>query len=422
MEDAGSNLAQPANAITGPASRWERLIPLTIPMFALAVLGIFFLPAHPNIEIYLHLWMLATLALFLFLRFRLIKARNPGGGWVRKTRALTGYQVESYQPDGSPVLKKGALISELFLGIASTMAAFAEVQLLIGSINPYFIASSSTSVNFRMAAITLMMALLFITIFSVMLLVRERRPERIIGGRPAFYGTLGIFAILLAAVSFLVFQVPRYIFVGPSAPWPALFAFAQGQAERIDKDAVLQSVSARPPYDLSAPYSPRNTPFELDFNFYGIWGKNINIVVLDVDPPRLLSIRSSSFYYRSRGVSDELREYRERASTIKLSPREVYALTEAEGLEFGKEGNSTVSPRLNLYVQDDLQASVVVPAEWTITYTADQSPGYPWLILRVDGATGKVVGRRYEPEDFEKRATPVPVASPTVTPKVKALS
>jgi hypothetical protein len=416
MEDAGPDPTQPASAITNPASRWERLIPLMVPMFAIAVLGIFFLPAHPNIEIYLHLWMLATLALFLFLRFRLVKARNPGGGRVRKTRALTGSQVESYQPDGSPVLKKGSFISDLFLGMASTLAVFAEVQLLIGSINPYFITTTSTSINFEMAAITLMMALLFITIFSVMLLVRGRRPERIIGGRPAFYGTLGIFAALLAAVSFLVFQVPRYIFVGPSAPWLALFAFAQGQAERIDKDAVLQSVSASPPYDLSAPYSPSNTPFELDFNFYGISGKSIKIVVLDVDPPRLLSIRSDSFYSRAEGISDELREYRERAATVKLSPREVYALTEAEGLEFGKEENSTVSTHLILYVQDDLQDSVVVPAEWIITYIADQSPGYPWLILRVDGATGKVVGRRYEPEDFKKRATPVPVASPSVVP------
>jgi hypothetical protein len=416
MEDAGTDPTQPTNAITYPASRWERLIPLTVPMFAIAVLGIFFLPAHPNIEIYLHIWMLLTLALFLFLRFRLIKARNPGGGWVRKTRALTGYQVESYQPDGSPVLKKGAFVSELLLGIASTMAAFAEVQLLIGSINPYFIASSSTSVNFQIAAITLTMALLFITMFSVMLLVRGRRPERIIGGRPAFYGTLGIFAVLLAGVGFLVFQVPKYIFVGPSAPWPTLFAFAQGQAERIDKDAVLQSVSARPPYDLSAPYSPRNTPFELDFNYYGISGKDITIVVLDVDPPRLLSIRSESFYSRAEGISDVLRESRERAATVKLPPREVYALTEAEGLEFGKEGNATVSPRLSLYVRDDMQDSVVVPAEWTITYIADQSPDYPWLILRVDGATGKVVGRRYEPEDFKKRATPVPVATPTAIP------
>jgi len=385
-------------------------------MFAIAVLGIFFLPAHPNIEIYLHLWMLATLALFLFLRFRLMKARNPGGGRVRKPRALTGYQVESYQPDSSPVLKKGSLISELLLGIASTMAAFAEVQLLIGSINPYFIASSSTSVNFKIAAIALTMALLFITISCVMLLVRGRRPERIIGGRPAFYGTLGIFFVLLAAVSFLVFQVPKYIFVGPSAPWPALFAFAQGQAERIDKDAVMQSVSASPPYDLSAPYSPSDTPFEMDFNFYGISGKTIKIVVLDVDPPRLLSIRTESFYSRAEGISDELRESKERVATVKLSPREVYALTEAEGLEFGKEESSTVLTHLILYVQDDLQDSVVVPAEWIITYIADQSPGYPWLILRVDGSTGKVVGRRYEPEDFKKRATPIPIASPTVTP------
>lgn len=416
IEDVGSNPVQPANAVPDPARRWERLIPITALMFALALPGVFLLPAHANIEIYLHIWMLATIALFFFLRYQVRKMRSPVVEQVSKTRTLIGYQVATYQPDGSPAPRRGMLLSDLSLRIAGMMAIFAEAQLLTVAITPYFNTYPSTTVNVQMGAVSLILAILSITIFSVTLVMRRGRPEKIISGRPAFYGSLGLFLVLFPAVTFLTFQVPRYLFVGPPAPWPTLFVFAQGHVERIGKNAVLQSVTARPPYGVSGPYSPKSTPFEVDFTFFGTSGEMVTVIVLDVDPPRLLSARSNSFDSElPEESSDLLRKYRERAATIKLSPREVYALTEEEGLEFGKEKSSTVSPYLSLALYDGGRALPGVPAWWNINYSANQSPGRSSLFLRVDAATGKVVARERWPEDFEKDATPVPVASPTIT-------
>jgi hypothetical protein len=430
IEDAGSNQVQPANDITDPARRWEHLIPLTALMFALAVPGVFLLPAHPHIELYLHIWMLATITLFFFLRYQVRKMRSPVVEQVSKTRTLTGYEVATYQPDDSGVPKRAMLVSDLSLRMGGLMVIVAEVQLLALAIEPYFHTYPSTSVNIVMAAISLMMAVLCIAIFSVTLLIWRERPERGISGRSAFYGVLSTFIVIFSAVTFLAFQVPRYIFVGPPAPWPMLLAFAQGQAERIDKDAVMRLVSARPPYDASRPYSSKDTVLEVHFTFYVGNTRNIDVIVLDVDPPRLLSATSHLVHTITGGSSDELQAYRERAALIKLSPREVYALTEEEGLAFGTEKNSRVSPSMNIDVVGYLQKPPVEPASWNVTYLADQSPSHPSLFLpvdsespshpslflRVDSATGKVVTREHWPEDLEKKAMPVPSVSPTVTP------
>jgi hypothetical protein len=385
-------------------------------MFALAVPGVFLLPAHADLEIYVHIWVLATLALFYFLSFKIRTSRNPVVEQVSHTRTLTGYQVASYQPDDGPVPPEGLPISTFFLRMGSMMAIVAEAQLLAGTITPYFQRYPSTSVNIIMAAIGLTMAALCIALFSATLLMRRSRPERVIRGRPALYGSLATFVVLFAIVTFLAFQVPRYIFVGPPAPWPKLLAFAQDQAGRIDKDATLRSISARPPYGLSGPYSSKNIVLELRFTFNNRSGENIDVVMLDVDPPRLLSsIRNSSYGSFLEG-DRELDKFRELAATIKLSPREVYALTEEEATAFGKEKHSTVSPDINIALDDNGQALFGVPAWWNIRYAADQVQGYPSLFLRVDSATGKVVAREHWPEDLEKKATPVPAASPTVTP------
>jgi hypothetical protein len=417
IEDVGSNPLQPASTTTEPARRWERLIPITGLMLALALPGIFLLPAHPDIELYLHIWMLATITLFFYLRYRVRKMRSPVVEQVSKTRTLTGYQAATYQPDSSRVLRRGLVLSEFSLRIGGMMAIFAEGQLLAGTITPYLNTYSSPSISVQMGATSLMLAVLSIAIFSVTLAMRQGCPEKIISGRPAFYGSLGLFLVLFPAVSLLAFQVPRYIFVGPPAPWPTLHAFAQGHVERLAKNAVLRSVTARPPYGVSGPYSPQNTPFEVDFTFYGTSGEMVTVVVLDVDPPRLLSARSNSFSSESSEESIELlSKYRERAAAIKLSPREVYALTEEEGLAFGKEKSSTVSPYLSLALYDGGRALPGVPAWWNVDYSVNQSQGRSSLLLRVDSATGKVVARERWPEDFEKDVTPVPVASPTITP------
>jgi hypothetical protein len=411
-----SSPLQPADIVTDPARRWERLMPITGILFALAVPGVFLLPAHADLEIYVHIWVLATLALFYFLSFKIRTSRNPVVEQVSQTRTLTGYQVASYQPEGGPVPSRGTPISTFFLGMAGMMAIVAEAQLLAATVTPYFQRYPTASVNIIMAAIGLTMAALCIALFSVTLLMRRSRPERVISGRPALYGSLTIFVVLFVIVTFLAFQVPRYIFIGPPAPWLKLLAFAQSQAERIDKDATLRSISARPPYGFSGPYSSKNIVLELHFTFNNTAGENIDVVMLDLDPPRLLSsTRNSSFRSFLEG-DRELARFRERAATIKLSPREVYALTEEEGMAFGKEKNSAVSPDINIALDDNGQALFGVPTWWNIRYAANQVQGYPSLFLRVDSTTGMVIAREHWPEDLEKKATPVPAASPTVTP------
>ncbi|HKP53142.1 MAG TPA: hypothetical protein VJ183_10885 [Chloroflexia bacterium] len=416
MEVAGSTPVQQANAITDPAGRWERLIPITVPIFAVALFGVLLLPAHANLQVYLHLWMLATLTLFLFISFRVRKLRNPGGAQVSKPRTLSGDHIASYQLDGPPVPRKGSLISDFFLGAGSAMAVFAEGQMLIIAISPYFSTSPSTSATIKTAAISLTMTVLSLSIYSAMLLTRGRRPERVISGRPAFYLSLGILLSLFVPVTFLIFQVPMYIFVGPPAPWPTLFAYAQDQAERMDKDAVLWEVSARPPFEAPGPYSPENTPLEVSFAFYAPDAESIGLKVLDVDPPRLLSIEHGSQYAGSPIPNDMLRKQKECLASVRLGPREVYSLTGSEGLDFGKEKGSTVSPYLSLNLYCDKRYSFGETAGWYISYLADQSADISSLRLSVDGATGKVVGRERWPEDLEKPATPIPVASPTVRP------
>jgi hypothetical protein len=409
MENVESDSTYIATAAAAPPKQWERLIPLAVVLIALALLCGFLLPAHPDFEIYIHLSLLTSLGILFYVNFQRRRWR----------KLLPKQEIKSKADAISSLQSRAIVVPDLLLMWGTLFTGLAEFNLLLSTLGPAsgILRNFPVSPSYSLLTAYLAFSLVSLTTFAVIQRSYKERAEQFASSRrgrfifllSAFVVCVGIFA--------LVFQVPKYFFVSPPAPWPKLLAFAQGYANRSDKDATLIDVSGEPPFDAAKPYSARETPFEVKFTFLTPSGKSIWVVVLDVDPPRLLNIADPFFTTEALPSDELLSGYREKLSAIKLGPREIYRMTEAEGLAFGAENNSIIRPDATLILGDRWQgqSDTLVDHNWEMVYST-QFVSYATLTLRVDSATGQVLARERWSEEDAERATPIPSASPTVTP------
>jgi hypothetical protein len=182
-----------------------------------------------------------------------------------------------------------------------------------------------------------------------------------------------------------------YLYNHPTATqpssWAVQFAFAQQTADHIETGAVLEEILAEPIPDLPA-HIDANTTFQIAFVFIRPSGTTMRITIADTAPPRLLATQDVWDTVDPPPTPEQLQRYAHTVALIKLSPRDVYRQTLAEGLAFG-QGKGLVRPSLSLFMDHDWQAQWGVPTGWSMTYSAN----YQSVTLRVNPTTGQVLAR-----------------------------
>jgi hypothetical protein len=98
---------------------------------------------------------------------------------------------------------------------------------------------------------------------------------------------------------------------------------------------------------------------------------------------------------------EEMAQLEARLESVKLSPRDVYRKTLAEGLAYGQEKKTPIRPYVTLYLQQDWLASYNSPAVYYVEYVTDAEG----ITLIVNPQTGMVVDRR-------ALGSPQPTATP----------
>jgi hypothetical protein len=207
------------------------------------------------------------------------------------------------------------------------------------------------------------------------------------------------------------------------APWPMMVQFARQEAGKIDREAVVKWVWARSLYEFDTPYSPQTAPLTVEFVFLRPNGEKFRIAMLDSDPPKLVELP----YPWPAGsenppTAEYIQQLTDRLAYIKIGPREVYLQTEQEGRAFAREKDQKLHPHLSIYLEHDWPRYFGVPAGWNMHYDGDSSHASLWilgdnshdLMLRVDGATGKVLAR--ELDFVQLKITPTIEAPVTLAP------
>jgi hypothetical protein len=380
---------------------WEPFVGFSLLLIGLAWVGAYLLPSYPSIVPYVAAWfvLVSVILWFLFVR-------------VQNVLKLPMYREVTYKANGTPVVKQERRFVLFMARIPVHLTLLSALQVIF--------ATWRRDYEFVIWSIGLYLplALLAAGVFTLLWPKRPSKIEQWLDTYLGWWATVLLSTVLIAGMALMLFNVrsilsaPSSIWSAHSASWSTLYSFAREQAVSIDKDAVLESVIGGPPYYASEPYSSQTTPFELDFTFRRPAGGSIRVDVLDVDPPRLQKVISPWSFYSHHFSTDELSDLDRKAAYIKLSPREVYSMTEVLGIEYGKEQGSAVAPHVNMFLDHDWSESFGVPAGWNMEYSATDLDKAHSLYLRVDGATGKVVNEERWPEDLESTPTPSPAILP----------
>ncbi len=209
------------------------------------------------------------------------------------------------------------------------------------------------------------------------------------------------------------------------ASWPTLVQFARQEADKSDKDAVVKWVFARMPYQLDGPYSPLTAPLTLEFVYLRSDGEKFTIDLLDSDPPTVVHVGNPwPAGQEDPPTAEFMRQLTDKLSYIKLGPRQVYHLTEQEGIAFAKQTNLNVYPHLSFYLEHDWAGPFGVPTGWDMDYDGDRfhnpdkvpSKDLHNLTLRVDGVTGKILERELDFHVIKITTTPGGNQTPTTLP------
>jgi hypothetical protein len=208
--------------------------------------------------------------------------------------------------------------------------------------------------------------------------------------RPWFTRPL-VWVLIALPVVGLVIGPGAYLYYHPTSTqpssWDAQLSLAQQAADHVETGAVLEEVFVDPIPTLPS-HIDANTTFQIQFVFMRPTGTTISITIADTDPPRLLDKQDVWDTVDPPPTQEQLQRYARTAALIKLSPRDVYRQTLAEGLAFG-QGKGPVRPSLSLFMDHDWQAQWGVPTGWNMSYSAN----YQSITLRVNPTTGQVLAR-----------------------------
>ncbi|HEX8597334.1 MAG TPA: hypothetical protein VF952_02350 [Chloroflexia bacterium] len=355
---------------------WRRLLPLLSLVLGLATIGIYYVPAYPDLALPVTILLLSCTASLITLVFYIFFSSD------RLLKRSDGFDVEDVSP-ALPVARKHLEFRAVLIPMSISTTASATIQMVI--------AAWTNEYSFDLA---LALSLMSFLSFSLVAIPGSRRNRATIMNpwmsRPALsvLPFLAVYILMMISSGFIAFQAPRYLPAGPAASWPRLLEFARTQAARIDKDVVLSSVRARIMYDAPEPHTAEKTPMSVDFHFLGSSKGDITVEVLDADPPRLRRISNPDY---AREVPDQERVSRLELleGGLKLSPREVYELTEQEAQRFAQEKGITLKPSLVTYLDHNSQQKYGVPVIWEVRYYSENFDTAFSLI--VDASTGKVL-------------------------------
>ena len=399
-----SNLVADASNNDYTHEWWERYSLLLVPMLLITLALAYAWPSYPDLTPFIWVWLILVNGVLWYVSLRVerqVKGGHYDSGWFQLHAKSMPVKKRRFV---SHLIRAGAMLT--LMGTVATILRTSRGDF--GSATTYL-------------PIYLVPSLIISTLFVIVLPDRAARMEGLLNSRLRLKGTVLLVGVIVVGIAyFLTFRLSPYANNGPPSSWSHLLNFAQHEAQRIDKGAVVESVISQPPYNSDPPYSPQTTAFEADFVFRRPNASSIRIVVLDTDPPRLQSVDSEwdsisfndgSSKDGSSLISDLLSKLSENLSYIKLSPRDAYRLTEQEGLAFAQQVAPGYSPSVesSMFLSHDWQEWFGARAGWNIDYTVKKGIVYHSLNFRVDGSTGKILARERWPEDLKPDPTPTGV-------------
>jgi hypothetical protein len=188
-------------------------------------------------------------------------------------------------------------------------------------------------------------------------------------------GTVAVIMLAPTLGQALMREVNKPRSSGPSAPWPALLSAAQQEAARVDKDAVLDGITASPVQYQPTDWTYTNT-LELTFRYIRPNGGELNVYLEDSAPTSTLRItqREHSDPESSREFYTRLKERQQERNTIlasiKMTPRDAVKQTWEEAMLHAEQvqmDKSKLAPLVSLYSLD-LYGDAEEPVTWHISY------------------------------------------------------
>jgi hypothetical protein len=387
---AGTGSIQGANdapADSDAREWWERYLPLLIPLLLVSMYVVYIWPSYIDLWPLLITWMVLVAAVFWFVAVR-----------VDRVLKSPEYRSVTLRPTGKPETIQKRRFVWVMIRAALAMVAFAAGQ---GAV--YIVTRNYESTGWYMF-LPLIAALVFVILFLLVWPGRAPGLERWLDSYPGFWVTVLVMAVVLIGSAAATWRLPVQGIEGPPASWADLLRFAQHEAERIDGNAVVERVSAGPHYSVDPPFRPQSTAFLAEFEFVRPDFSSIRVKVFDTNPPRLQGVEDTHRLPLENSSSlppDVLSEYTENLSYVTLSPRDAYRITEQEGLAFAQQvapGQTPDITMLLMHLDNDWQSCFGTPAGWTIMYSVGEWHENKSVLLRVDGASGEIVGREYLPE------------------------
>jgi hypothetical protein len=199
---------------------------------------------------------------------------------------------------------------------------------------------------------------------------------------------------------------------GPSASWAEQLAVAHEAASKEDPNAVLMHISARPVAEWPRTWTFSDT-LEVRFTYELQAGGYLWIILQDSSPAATVKVDrhytgDANPLYRQ--VHHEIMgmqgEATKRAESVKLSPREVVALTWDEAERTEKYGNR-LAPSVGLTIVNMYDPALISSDTWQVDYwyvpkqvLSELDLSIPHLCFlcpqsyKVHGATGEILERQ----------------------------
>ena len=368
--------------------RWERYLPLLIPLLLVSMYMVYIWPLYVELSPLFVMWLILATAALLFAAVRVVSVlRSPT------------YRSVALDPKG----KRATVQKRRFVGVMISAATIAAGYAAIQGITYASTREYEPTGWYTFVLVTA--SFVFLILFLLLWPGRAAALERLLDTYPGFWLTVLVIAAVLVGSAYATVLKPAQAVEGPPASWADLLGFAHREAAKVDSSAVLQGVSARPDSSMKSPFSPHSTAFLVTFRFRRPDSSTFFVRVFDTDPPGLqstLRMRGRSSYEANTPLAPSvLPSYHPKLSYVKLSPRDVFRITEQEALNFAQQvapGQPLEIHTLSLILEDHWQTCFGTTAGWFLTYGVNAGGELRSVRLNIDGASGEIVGREYEPE------------------------
>jgi hypothetical protein len=249
---------------------------------------------------------------------------------------------------------------------------------------------------------------------------------------------IGIIVFLILPLSIVLYSLIKSesntnvpVVEGPSESWKTLLAFAEREATRIDKDALLSSMIYASPPNLMHSASYTNT-LELFFSYSTPSGGEIGIRFQDSSPTSTLRI--SSREGENVGIRQAIHEQTEWAQNarivadVQLAPREAVERTWTEAMDYAhRQGisNPDISLVLDIWTPDSkelvwrVQYGMRDPKQPTPDYSKKPVDIRSGLNVEfwVDARNGAIIEREFQDRrSGASTRTPVPISITALAP------